>query len=667
MSASADHIPLPETKASSEQLWMVEGSVCLPITLLQECYQWLSELHTALCLLDKAGAHLTQSLVQALEHTAFRCVAGVLVDRLADVFTAATSQAHLAVVLELETMIAGLISSEKRQTDPQSLGQVLCHIALLVVKMKNQYYSQCHRKMTDLLQVLLHLKGEDPAFETISQLTVKLGLISDVNSSNTSGINLPSDPWDSSKMRASVPEVESQSSSEPRMMPFLEKQTVSDEKKGLFFVDAREERPEGKEPEKEAIPTVSVTPGSFEGTSYAPPHLAGQGLDPFSSSRPSILSDHLKHSEHGSHHLRPITDNFSSSHGSSIPVTVSCRSQLATEEELESVINLLSGVGYGPASPMQVIPEVMPPQGSMQLTVPQIYRTLSPLSDTQLEDRRKSQVHRRSEGCLDLSAMGHHMWPHQHQCHHRASLPSVQIFSATGHRCGYDTSSPVPPYIRDSPSPNYNFHDPPSPSYLQRDPPSPFRSHYAKTLGVNTGAVRPSMLSPLQWSSCPPASLTSSRMGGLEPVTQHGSWPLYGGMSSVSPSVAETSSWVGTQDCSDLSDDSSNEDQFFTVGKDLSHMINSKDGSSDEDADSGQPDLSKSSSTWPPPEPPMSANLSRGLTPELLEPPEMGHTHRPIQMQWSDPLSARSMWQPSSQDPTHHKTSQSMQGFGGGH
>lgn len=124
MAASADHVPLPETKASSEQSWLGEGSTCFPVTLLQECFQWLSELHMALCLLDKTGAHLTQSLVKALEHTAFRCVASVLVDRLADVFTAATSQAHLAIVQELETMIAGLISTEKRQTDPQSLGQV---------------------------------------------------------------------------------------------------------------------------------------------------------------------------------------------------------------------------------------------------------------------------------------------------------------------------------------------------------------------------------------------------------------------------------------------------------------------------------------------------------------------------------------------------------------
>lgn len=83
---------------------------------------------------------------------------------------------------------------------------------------------------------------------------------------------------------------------------------------------------------------------------------------------------------------------FFSSHVLLTKLSPASKSQLATEEELESVINLLSGVGCGSVSPMQVIPEVVPPQGCIQLTVPQIYRTVSPVSDTQLEQRRKSQV-----------------------------------------------------------------------------------------------------------------------------------------------------------------------------------------------------------------------------------------------------------------------------------
>ncbi|CAG5118700.1 unnamed protein product [Candidula unifasciata] len=672
MASSAEQIPLPGTGSLSAKSFLGEDLTCFPLALLQECYQRVSELHTALCLLDKAGTHLTQTLVKVLEHTAYRCVGGVLRDRLGDVFTAAASQPHQAIVQELESVIAGLISTEKQQMDLQSSDQTLCQVALLVTKMESQYFSQCHRKMSDLLQVLLHLQGEDPAAsEVVTQLLFQLGLITELQSSDRAAISLPSNPWASQHLRVSVPEVEPQSSTGLRLGPFLDKQNYLDENKGHFFADATEERSEGKETEKEGIPTVSVTAGSFESASYVPSHIARQGLAAFSSGPLSSISDqpvHLKHIEHGSHHLRPVTESQTGSHGSPVPVIVSSRSQLATEEELESVINLLSGIGYGSASPMQVIPEVMPAQGSMQLTVPQIYRTLSPLSDTHLEDRRKSQVHRRSEGCLDLSAMGHHMWPHQHQCHHRASLPSVQIFSASGHRCGYDPPSPVPPYVRDSPSPNYSLRDPPSPGYFHGDPPSPFRTNYAKTLGIHPAAVRPSMLSPVQWSAGPPASLSSSRLGGLEPnMNQHGTWPVYGGMSSVSPSVAETSSWVGTQDCSDLSDDSSNEDQFFTVGKDLSHLINPKDGSSDDEADSGRPDLSKSSNTWPPPDPRASMNLGRGLTPELLGPPETCNSHKPIQMQWSDPLSARSVWQPASQDPSHQKTSHSMQGFGGAH
>ncbi|CAL1544860.1 unnamed protein product [Lymnaea stagnalis] len=313
---------------------------------------------------------------------------------------------------------------------------------------------------------------------------------------------------------------------------------------------------------------------------------------------------------------------------------------------------------------MQVIPEVVPPQGPMQLTVPQIYRMPSPSCDTQLEELRtqKSQVHRRSEGCLDLSAVGRNMWPQQNQHHHRASLPSVQIFSASGHRSGFETPSPVPSYIRDSPSPNYvPARDPPSPGYFHGDPPSPFRSQCGSTLGVGVRGAQPNMLSPLQWATGP--GCMSGRMSGYDTsINQHGTWPAYGGVSPLSTGTAETSSWAAVQDCSDVSDDSSTEDQFFAVGKDLSHMIGSKNGSSDEDVGNVHHGPKNS---WPPPPPHSSTLLTRGVTPDLLEPPELYNAHRPIQMQWSDPLSSRSMWANSPQDINQHKTSQSMQGFGG--
>ena len=83
------------------------------------------------------------------------------------------------------------------------------------------------------------------------------------------------------------------------------------------------------------------------------------------------------------------------------------------------MINLLSGVNTS-NSPMQVIPE--------HLAVPPIYRMPSPASDSQSEEPTapcvQQQLHRRSEGCLDLSGLGRNTWPHAH----RSSLPTVQSF-----------------------------------------------------------------------------------------------------------------------------------------------------------------------------------------------------------------------------------------------
>lgn len=463
------------------------------------------------------------------------------------------------------------------------------------------------------------------------------------------------------------------------------------------------------------IPTVSVTAGSQEeGLDMCQPPSVDAGGRPFEAEKLIIPR-----------------------------ITSSGSSQLATEEELESVINLLSGLGsHGMAGPaasstphMQVIPEVVIPQAPVQLSVPQLYRMPSPVSDSQLEEIRSNkppQVHRRSEGCLDLSAMGRAAnWPHQH--HHRASLPSVQVFSASGSqyqpqyqsplyqyhqqqqqsRSGFETPSPVPSFVRDSPSPSYGISNPPSPSFFQREAPlSPlFRSSSAGAgeQGHSSGAhgqflrvggqqlqhgQRSTMLSPLQWLAPPVSphmggSLASlnlsqgSSVGVMDSASAHNvggtaspGWPPYLTPSvvgaSLSPglcSMGDASSWTGAHD-SDLSDDSSTEDQFFAVGKDLSHMIGSKDGSSDEEVErERQPRRTKSCSTWPPPRPHHRPPPIRLPSAEPVEspadmfrqhlhyqqqhhPPQQFQQHQQqhplIHMQWSDPLSIASSPAPSS-------------------
>ena len=104
--------------------------------------------------------------------------------------------------------------------------------------------------------------------------------------------------------------------------------------------------------------------------------------------------------------------------------------EVATQEELDSVINLLSGVGV--ASHMQTIPEL---SDSAHLHVPAPTghaSSLSPAtSDSCMEERAmaRGKGQRRSEGSIDPSgfgagppgAPGTNTWPYQH----RSSLPGL--------------------------------------------------------------------------------------------------------------------------------------------------------------------------------------------------------------------------------------------------
>lgn len=92
---------------------------------------------------------------------------------------------------------------------------------------------------------------------------------------------------------------------------------------------------------------------------------------------------------------------------------------LATEEELDSVINLLSGIG-GPSGHMEPIPE-----NQAQLNIPSVYSSRTP-SPREMDEQNPSklQSHRRSEGSLDLTGignMGRNTWPH------RSSLPTSHL------------------------------------------------------------------------------------------------------------------------------------------------------------------------------------------------------------------------------------------------
>ncbi|RUS70215.1 hypothetical protein EGW08_022025 [Elysia chlorotica] len=614
--------------------------------VLAECHRGVLALHAALAQLDAAGTHLTRALAAGMQSTGYSCVGDVLKSRLEEVFAAGACPPSVAILKEMEGLLFQL---QATGTDQHTYGQTLCHVSLLLAKLEKQYVTLCTAKMADLLHSLLGLSGQgeeqdeatsgqDQAAITreVTRLVLGLGLADGLDIPGSSGTkvykpansSLPSSPWGSPKSRKgqdrAVKRTQGQKSGGGsfRIMSLFERKSPpKDERKSMFYFDV-DTSSSGRD---SLIPTVSVTAGSQE-----------EGLDVCGPS----LTD--KWGTQQAATASTDSDKFST------PQITSLRSsQLATEEELESVINLLSGLGTHSAggttgsgtAHMQVIPEVVIPQAPVQLSVPQIYRMPSPTSDTQAEEMRaqkSQQVHRRSEGCLDLSAMGRvSNWPHQY--HHRASLPSVQVFSASGSqyqrqypsplhhyhpqhhhqqpRSGFDSPSPVPSFIRDSPSPSYGISNPPSPSYFQREAPlSPlFRSSsacagdqshsgsgYGQYLRVAGHQHRSNMLSPLQWLAPPVSphmggSLASlnlsqgSSVGAMDSASAHNlggtaspGWPPYLTPScvgaSLSPglcSMGDASSWTGAHD-SDLSDDSSTEDQFFAVGKDLSHMMESK-------------------------------------------------------------------------------------------
>ena len=114
--------------------------------------------------------------------------------------------------------------------------------------------------------------------------------------------------------------------------------------------------------------------------------------------------------------------------------TPSSIGQVASQEELDSVINLLSGVGTGSASTNHMSPiseqhsphQGGPHQGQVSLQVPLMYRPpRSPAasdSGVDVAKTHRNPAQRRSEGSIDLSGFGNpgrNTWPHQH----RSSLP----------------------------------------------------------------------------------------------------------------------------------------------------------------------------------------------------------------------------------------------------
>ncbi|KAL3860254.1 hypothetical protein ACJMK2_010403 [Sinanodonta woodiana] len=298
---------------------------------------------------------------------------------------------------------------------------------------------------------------------------------------------------------------------------------------------------------------------------------------------------------------------------------------LATKEELDSVINLLSGVSVSTISPMQTIPEHQDDPSSLYVLPPLAVGSLSPSPSDSGIDMKTSrmQTQRRSEGSLDLSwytkvGRNHgNTWPDQYQSTPSRRQMNQNVFLDFG-------VSSLPRKLTN------DVELCPVGTVM---PPGAGTSHY--TAGTNWG-------------------LGDSKL--------HRAWPV-GNLTAAGSDMLNNSSWSACAvDSDDLSDDSSSEDQLSAVGLDLVQAINSKwdDTSVSSNASSrkslslesarhhSMEDLldSKSTNTWPPPKQQLWGKPSPIQSEEDLpnQSTDLGAFHRPIQMQWSDPLSSPSFW-----------------------
>ncbi|GAB1601028.1 location of vulva defective 1-like isoform X1 [Argonauta hians] len=277
-----------------------------------------------------------------------------------------------------------------------------------------------------------------------------------------------------------------------------------------------------------------------------------------------------------------------------------CQSQIASEEELDSVINLLSGsVSQQPVLPTL---QLSPLHHSTTTTTTSNSMFSSLVSSPDVEDPHKvfrgNTAHRRSEGSLDLSGMaafvggssnngcvgsgggsssssvcggggggggggirsgGRNTWPHPGY-HHRSSLPAGPLGSQN--LLNYDRREEYSRMLQSSSSLDY---------------------HRSSSNPVGDVCHSHSQEAQSGLYSLPASGQFMSNPDWTFPDTKlNRTWPV-SSISTGAGSDTMNSSWSGVQDSSDFSDDSSSGEQFFAVGLHLVNAIDSKDSSSDEE------------------------------------------------------------------------------------
>lgn len=557
MESLKKHLPVNsgnETDASKSKFYLELNQLSY-MSHVVNGYESVVEYIDAWKKFDGAGAHFVDSLTNAVKGTCYESLGRETTNAFKSVHSSSNGIDPAGKLREVENLLLCL-KNQLQNVDEndrcQSNLQIICRCFLLFLKVQMDYHHMCSATIASLLGILVK------SYECSDNRDILIQM------DNLDLIHVPSSPQQPpsrSKNKGSYsPKLPTkQNTLKSSFLSLFERKSSAEENSrsgSSFYVDLKNLGPDSsgqhlniktedaqmidaKEDNKTGI-LVQIGPDPSEQTS---------SVNSVCYSDPNAMSHNVN------------------------------KTPLASAEEIDNVINLLSACGP-PSKHMATIHE-------NQLSVPIIYtsRTPSPGSD----DLRPGNVQRHSEGSLDFSNIGsRNTWPH------RSSLPSVALSGHTNYQEGISNQGTLPRRF----SHEIN------------------RPYYP----TNTS-------------------------GWAYPDSKYGNrtWPMNSMTSHCSDMM--NSSWSAIQDSDDLSDDSSCGEQFFAVGLDLVHAMDSKNGSSDEENDKqiepwGTDDRmreNKPSAAW--------LSSTQAAT-------DQTRNHRPLSMQWSDPLANRNMW-PSAAGSQH--------------
>ncbi|XP_045193117.2 uncharacterized protein LOC123549256 [Mercenaria mercenaria] len=567
----------------------------------------LSDLKSSWKQFDNVGSKLLVQLCGSLAGSQYDIVTKEIVALLGPMFACGESELVLGRLKEIESLMTGNPEKgEIRNSGDNSEDnlQMTLRCLLLFMKLQAEYHQLCSDLVSSAIDHLTITCEDQENSELLQQIqSLKLKNMS---------APLPSPVRHAALTR----KMSGSGSSSPKhhkhglkasLFSLFERKNSPEEGKSSFYVDIDQKKSEEDtvcSSQSENISDGHVTQNSQSDV------LVDLGLDPSPSDK-------------------MLKEGISPTVGNSV---LAPNGQVATQEELDSVINLLSGAGLGRGT-MQTIPETRNP---VNLQVPQAQpgAALSPSTSDSLDERMapvRNKSQRRSEGSIDFSGFintGHNTWPHQH----RASLPGGQLGA--------------PPQI------TYDFASTPVQQQQQNYCP-----------GYRPTTLPPGGAGHFQ---------TAYGMGFPDPKLNR-TWPVNNLAGSGSVMDTINSSWSGGQDSDDLSDDSSCGEQFHTMSR-LQYTEPRRDLFEDADGHYVKDDrtgevkhhsledlLDGRSNTWPQQlQQPWSQSH---LGAELMGPHDQTAYHRPISMQMSDPLSRRNIWQNTGQEfPLQPSQSQSVHG-----